>query len=147
MKKFVSFFLLIIIGLRLNAQEFKTDESIATQLKNNRQPGMRYAPVVTTTLQVKPHATMVEEIKKGKYGKIQTSSANVQTAPSSAGATDKKAELPSNVSAEQSRQELESSEKKSAVQSIPTQESGEPGSAPASISKAPKAATVKKEQQ
>lgn len=54
MKHIVRSLALLFVGmtalhLSATAQEYKTDESISSQLKNNRQPGMQYASATKKT--------------------------------------------------------------------------------------------------
>jgi hypothetical protein len=79
MKKYSLFALLLVLAFQVSAQEtekYRKDESIASQVLNNRVPGLQYAPESKAVPQVQPHATMVEEIKAGKYGKVKTGGAS-----------------------------------------------------------------------
>ena len=51
-KMIVSFSVCLSACLSVKAQHFKTNESIAAQLTNNRQPGALYAPVTKPSVAV-----------------------------------------------------------------------------------------------
>ena len=69
---------LLLLGMSttsIKAQEYRTDESIASQLKNNRQPGMRYgeSPKRTSTPSMSPEASesLSKLIKEGRMGGLK----------------------------------------------------------------------------
>lgn len=148
MKKYsIVFFLAVFAALQLNAQEFRTDESITKQLKNNSVPGMKYAPAASASRpQVQPHTTLVEEINKGKYAPVKAGSGRVgstaKTTPRATGT------LPSDKSAADAAKAAKTAQKAPVVQTPPTQEGG---GAPAETKTAPvrggKLNPVKKDQQ
>lgn len=65
----------------LNAQEYKTDERIASQLKNNRQPGMRYGesakPVVSPSIPPEASTGLNKLIKEGRLGGMRPGTGGV----------------------------------------------------------------------
>jgi hypothetical protein len=149
MKKYsIVFFLAVCAALQLNAQEFRTDESITKQLKNNSVPGLRYAPVASSSRpQAQPHTTLVDEIKNGKYAPVKTGSGR---AGSPAKATARSAgNLPSDKPAAETVNAAKAAQKAPVVQAPPTQEGG--SNAPAETKTAPvrggKLNPVKKDQQ
>lgn len=150
MKKYTLFFLLLIIaGLRLNAQEYKTDESISKQLKNNSQPGMRYAPASSgVKAQPKPHATMVEEIRQGKHGRVQGGGSGAAPGTMRQFNAGNQATLPSSKSSGEAAQTAKAAAKTAAAQAPPTQDGGNtPAETKAVPVKELKALPVKKTQQ
>lgn len=74
----LTLFLIAVLEINAqNAEKYRTDESIGQQLKNNKVPGLLYAPPQSSApAQVQPHTSMVEDIKSGKYGKVQTGGAS-----------------------------------------------------------------------
>ena len=149
MKKKLVVFLLIISGaLQLNAQEFRTDESITKQLKNNAVPGLKYAPAApSSSPQVQPHATLVEEINRGKFAPVQAGSGRIGSTAKAA--SRKTGSLPSDKSATDAANAAKATQKAPVVLAPPTQEGG--SGAPAEIKIAPvkggKLNPVKKDQQ
>lgn len=121
MKKYSILVLSLILVLKLHAQEtekYSKNESVGQQLMKNKVPGLKYAPESPqATPQVQPHATMVEEIKNGKYGKVKTG--GVSAPASSVPARNATVKLSSDQSSTQSA----ASSKKAAVPAviIPTQ--------------------------
>ncbi|MGN6293453.1 MAG: hypothetical protein ACTHMV_11985 [Chitinophagaceae bacterium] len=119
MKKDILFLLLLIAGIQLNAQEFRTEESISKQLKNNTQPGMKYGPAVQPAANPSKGFTgssLAKEIREGKYSRVQQGSA---AAPATNRArntgTANAATLPSNKSAEEVAREIKASQSKMPV--------------------------------
>lgn len=117
MKKNILFLFLIIAGAQLNAQEFKTDESISKQLRNNTQPGMKYAPATQPAAKSSRGFTgssLAKEIKEGKYGPVKqgSSAAPVVGRATNAGASNAATSLPSNKSAAEVEKELKASTSK-----------------------------------
>ncbi|PZR25010.1 MAG: hypothetical protein DI535_19810 [Citrobacter freundii] len=149
MKKYpIVFFLLFLAAAQLNAQEFRTDESITKQLKNNSVPGLKYSTETSTAKpQVQPHATLIEEINKGKYAPVKSGPGTARS--SAKPAQPNAADLPSNKSATDAAREAKAAQKAPVVQAPPTQDGG--SGAPAETRTAPvrggKLDPVKKDQQ
>lgn len=121
MKKNSLFLLLLVIaGVQLNAQdEFRTNESISKQLKNNTQPGMKYGPATqpaATTSKGFTGSSLAKEIKEGKYGKVQQGSSSAPAARAGKTNAPNTASLPSNKSAAETDKEIKAAKAKMPVQ-------------------------------
>ncbi len=88
MKKYIIVSVLLVGAITTQAQVFKTDESISSQLKNNNQPGMKYAAEAKPAKPVSSKATeensmtLVQKIKEGKLGMpVKTGGALTQSKP------------------------------------------------------------------
>lgn len=119
MKKDLLFLLLLITGIQLSAQEFKTDESISRQLRSNTQPGMKYGSTVQHAASPSKGFTgssLAKEIKEGKFIQVQqgSSASPVTNRARNAGAA-KATTLPSNKSAEEVDKEIKASPSKMPV--------------------------------
>lgn len=117
MKKNSLFLLLLVIaGVQLNAQdEFRTNESISKQLKNNTQPGMKYGPATqpaATTSKGFTGSSLAKEIKEGKYGKVQQGSSSAPAARAGKTNVPNTASLPSNKSAAETDKEIKAAKAK-----------------------------------
>jgi hypothetical protein len=47
-KLYITLSVVLLLCVKLKAQEFNTNESISSQMKNNKVPGAKYAPATTT---------------------------------------------------------------------------------------------------
>jgi hypothetical protein len=117
MKKNYFFLLLLtVISVQLSAQEeFRTDESISKQLKNNKQPGMKYAPATQPAASPSKGFTgssLAKAIREGKYGQVQQGSASAPVKKVSNAGASNAASLPSNKSAAEVEKELKASKAK-----------------------------------
>lgn len=116
MKKNYFFLLLLtIIGAQVNAQEFRTDESISKQLKNNTQPGMKYAPATQPAASPSKGFTgssLAKAIREGKYGQVQQGAASAPVKKVSNAGASNAASLPSNKSAAEVEKEMKASQVK-----------------------------------
>ncbi|MBO9657442.1 MAG: hypothetical protein J7527_01320 [Chitinophagaceae bacterium] len=122
MKKYMILVLLFAVTLQINAQNAEkntTGESISQQLKNNKVPGLQYAPAQSSApAQVQPHATMVEEIKNGKYGKVLSGGTSAPAPVTTARSANQ--QLSSDKSASQAAQALQKTQAPPAL-TIPSQ--------------------------
>lgn len=151
MKKYMIVVLLFAVTLEINAQNAEkntTGESISQQLKNNKVPGLQYAPAQSSApAQVQPHATMVEEIKNGKYGKVLSGGTSAPAPVATARSANQ--QLPSDKSASQAGQATQKSQAPPAI-TLPSQGNvSEEAAAPAKAApvKELKRLPVKKDQQ
>ena len=151
MKKYLILIISFAAALQINAQrdeKYRTDESISQQLKNNKVPGLQYAPAQSSApAQVQPHTTMVEEIKNGKFGKVLSGGPSAPVATVAARSASQ--QLPSDKSASQAAQATQKAQAHPAV-TIPSQ-GDVSGDAPLPAKEAPvkelKRLPVKKDQQ
>jgi hypothetical protein len=112
MKKNSLFLLLLIITIaQLNAQEFRTDESVSKQLKNNAQPGLKYGTATSPSANSSKGfagSSLAKEIKEGKYGPLQAGSPSSAARSGNAQAP-AAAALPSSKSSAETEQESKAS--------------------------------------
>lgn len=147
MKKNCLFLLLLtVISAQLNAQdEFRTDESISKQLKNNTQPGMKYAPAAKPAASPSKGFTgssLAKAIREGKYGQVQQGSGSAPVKKISNAGASNATTLPSNKSAAEAEKEIKAAKAKDKVPAPPPMQE-EKSEAPAKGKTVP----VKKAQQ
>ena len=150
MKKYSFVLLLLIIAVNMEAQEMPTGESISKQYRNNSVRGLKYGPATSSTPpQVKPHMTMAEEIRRGKFGRIQSGSGSSPAAPDNPKAEDN-GKLPSSSSASEAEQKQQAKASKAQVQqAVPLQQekNAVPAETKTALPGGPIKAPVKKVQQ
>lgn len=67
-KFYITLSVVLLLCIKLKAQEFNTNESISSQLKNNKVPGAKYAPVaVNNTIPNKGYegSSLAKALKEG----------------------------------------------------------------------------------
>jgi patatin-like phospholipase/acyl hydrolase len=151
MKKYIVVAFALIAVMEINAQNAeknRTGESVGQQLKNNKVPGLQYAPAQSSApAQVQPHTSMVEDIKSGKYGKVQTGGVSAPAPAVAARSANQK--LASDQSTSQAEQSGQKTQKMPGI-TIPSQGNvSEEAAAPAKATPANelKRLPVKKDQQ
>ncbi len=126
---------LIMLGMlvagciSLQAQEYRTDESIRSQILNNRVPGAQYAPAT----QAEPKkdkgftgSSLAKQIKEGKLG-MPVSAGNGSEATKSATATKaNQAPLTSEQSTEQAKVAAENAKKAATEVKLPPMQEEKP---------------------
>ena len=130
MKKYLCFIaLLLAMNLPCISQEFRNDESIASQLKNNKQPGLQYAPAASQPSANKKTFTgssLAKEMKEGKLLPVQRG--GTSSVPAAA-ARPANVSLPSDKSAEVVQNELKAEKTVPAV--LPPMQEENKGNSPA----------------
>ena len=76
-KFYIALSIVFLLCIELNAQEFNTGESISSQVKNNKVPGAKYAPVTVNNV-VKSKgfegSSLAKAIREGKIEGMPVSS-------------------------------------------------------------------------
>jgi hypothetical protein len=113
--KYTSIAFAILISANANSQEFKTDESVASQLKNNKLAQTRYGSEVSAAKKsdVPPQEMNVAKaIKEGRLAGMKAATGQGSASVPQGKSVGKASKLPSEVSAEERKKELEEAKKK-----------------------------------
>lgn len=100
----------ILFSINANSQEYKTSESIASQIKNNKTPGLNYSAEkvsVKKTDSAPVEQNVAKAIKEGRLGGMKPASGQAPAGGGSVKTNSSSQTLASDMTPEQRKKELE----------------------------------------